>query len=175
MSISKSLIVDNLMRMDLILAGRTSSTGHVMLSVQPHIAYLANTHMVIAVKVCNRLPSFHLVLMLLVAADGTDAVFKGMHSPKPLTALGAGSGMVTAGRIIIKHIVFCVVGMGPVPAAGAGTVLQNMPLLIIESAVRTSPLVEALIQAGIGKGMFMFLVVADGTGIAIHLMVLMYH
>ena len=174
-SISKSLIVDNLMRMDLILAGRTGSTGHVMLSEHLHVAHLANTRMEIAIKICNRLPFFYLVLMFLVAADGTDAVFKGMHSPKPLTALGAGSGMVTAGRIIIKHIAFCMVGMGLVPAAGAGTVLQNMPLLIIESAVRTDSLVEALIQAGIGKGMFMLLVAADGTGIAIHLMVLMYH
>ena len=163
------------MHMVLIPTGRTGSAGHIMLTVHSYITYLANSHMVVAVKVCNRLPSFHLVLMLLVAADGTDAVFKGMHSPKPLTALGAGSGMVTAGRIIIKHIAFCMVGMGLVPAAGAGTVLQNMPLLIIESAVRTSPLVEALIQAGIGKGMFMFLVVADGTGIAIHLMVLICH
>ena len=123
-SISKSLIVDNLMRMDLILAGRTGSTGHVMLSEHLHVAHLANTRMEIAIKICNRLPFFYHVLMFLVAAKGTYAI------------------------------------------------LQGVILINLYSTVRADRLMMILILAGIGKGMFMFLVAAGSTGITIHHMLL---
>ena len=123
-SISKSLIVDNLMRMDLILAGRTGSTGHVMLSEHLHVAHLANTRMEIAIKICNRLPFFYHVLMFLVAAKGTYAI------------------------------------------------LQGVVLINLYSTVRADRFMIILILAGIGKGMFMFLVAAGSTGITIHHMLL---